>query len=142
MAELKTQQNDASVTRFLENIENPKRKADCKTVCALMAQLTGWPAKMWGKSIIGFGAYDYCYDSGHSGRWMMVGLSPRKSSLTIYIMPGFSGFPDLMAKIGKYKTGRSCLYVNKLEDIDLVVLGELIEKSVDVMKDRYSWSVE
>lgn len=140
MADLKTKQNDESVSAFLASVDHPKRREDALEVCDLMSRLTGWQARMWGKSIIGFGAYDYTYESGHSGRWMMVGLSPRKTSLTIYIMPGFKPFPDLMEKLGKYKTGKSCLYVNKLEDIDIGVLEELIKQSIDVMKERYSWS--
>lgn len=140
MADLKTKQNDESVSAFLEALDHPKRKADALEVCGLMSRLTGWQARMWGKSIVGFGAYDYTYESGHSGRWMMVGLSPRKSSLTIYIMPGFKPFPELMEKLGKYKTGKSCLYINKLEDIDVGVLEKLIAQSVDVMKERYTWS--
>lgn len=142
MTELKTQQNDASVNAFLDSIENEKRRADAKVVCDLMSRVTGWKAKMWGKTIVGFGAYEYRYESGRSGRWMMVGLSPRKTSLTIYIMPGFSGFDDLMDALGKYKTGKSCLYVNKLEDIDQSVLEQLVVQSIDVMKDRYEWSDE
>lgn len=140
MAEVKTKQNDASVDTFIAAIEHDKRREDTEAVCQLMSEITGWQARMWGKSIIGFGAYDYTYESGHSGRWAMVGLSPRKSSLTIYIMPGFQPFPDLMAKLGKYKTGKSCLYVNKLEDVDVDVLKDLVIQSVNVMKDRYSWS--
>lgn len=142
MAELKTQQNDASVETFLDGIEHKKRQADTRAVCTLMARTTGWQAKMWGKSIIGFGAYDYKYESGRGGRWMIVGLSPRKTSLTVYIMPGFAGFPELMSKIGKYKIGKSCLYINKLEDVDLSILEQLIAQSVEVMKDRYSWAAE
>ena len=142
MSDLKTKQNEASVSAFLDGIEHAKRKADTIAVCDLMARITGWKAKMWGKSIIGFGAYEYRYESGRSGRWMIVGLSPRKASLTVYIMPGFAGFPDLMKKLGKYKTGRSCLYINKLEDVDQTVLEELILKSIDVMKDRYTWADE
>lgn len=142
MAELKTKQNEASVEAFLDGIEHVKRQADARVVVDMMTRITGWQAKMWGKSIIGFGAYDYKYESGRSGRWMIVGLSPRKASLTVYIMPGFSGFPELMTRIGKYKTGRSCLYINKLEDVNLSVLEQLIAQSVDVMKDRYSWAAE
>ena len=142
MTELKTKQNDASVTAFLDGIEHVKRQADTRAVCDLMTQATGWKAKMWGKTIIGFGAYEYRYESGRSGRWMMVGLSPRKTSLTVYIMPGFADFPGLMKKLGKYKTGKSCLYINKLEDVDQAILEELIIKSIDVMKDRYTWAAE
>ena len=140
MAELKTQQNDGSVEAFLASIDHEKRQADARQVCELMTRLTGWKASMWGKSIIGFGAYDYKYESGRSGRWMITGLSPRKSALTVYIMPGFGPFPDLMQRLGKYRTGKSCLYINKIEDIDLKVLENLIVKSVDVMKGRYSWA--
>lgn len=142
MAELKTQQNDAPVNAFLESIEHAKRQADTRDVCELMARTTGWQAKMWGKAIIGFGAYEYHYESGRSGRSMMVGLSPRKTSLTVYIMPGFSNFPQLMSKLGKYKIGKSCLYINKLEDVGLPVLQELVAQSVEIMKGRYSWAVE
>lgn len=142
MTELKTKQNDASVAAFLDGIEHVKRQADTRAVCGLMAQTTGWKATMWGKTIIGFGAYEYRYESGRSGRWMMVGLSPRKTSLTVYIMPGFAGFADLMKKLGKYKTGKSCLYINKLEDVDQSILEKLIVQSIDVMKDRYSWADE
>lgn len=140
MAELKTKQNDASVDAFIATIENDKRRADTEAACQLVSELTGWQAHMWGKSIIGFGAYEYTYKSGRVGRWQIVGLSPRKTSLTIYIMPGFEPFHDLMDKLGKYKTGKSCLYVNRLEDIDIDVLKELILRSVAIMKDRYSWS--
>ena len=140
MAELKTQQNDGSVEVFLDSIDHEKRQADARQVCEAMARLTGWQARMWGKSIIGFGAYDYKYESGRSGRWMLTGLSPRKTALTVYIMPGFQPFPELMDKLGKYKTGKSCLYINKLEDVDSGVLEELIVKSIDVMKERYQWA--
>ncbi len=139
MSESKTQQNDASVEAFLDGIEHTKRQEDTRAVCEMMTRATGWKAKMWGKTIIGFGAYDYKYESGRGGRWMMVGLSPRKTSLTVYIMPGFSPFPQLMGKIGKHKTGKSCLYINKLEDVDQLVLEQLIVQSIDVMKGRYSW---
>ena len=140
MAEQKTQQNDSSVEDFLTKVDNKKRQADARQVCDLMARLTGWQARMWGTSIIGFGAYDYTYESGHSGRWMITGLSPRKSALTVYIMPGFEPFAAQMETLGKYKTGKSCLYINKLEAVDLDVLEDLIVKSVEVMKDRYQWA--
>lgn len=142
MTELKTKQNEAPVAAFLGGIENEKRQADARAVCDLITGAIGWKAKMWGKSIIGFGAYEYRYESGRSGRWMMVGLSPRKTSLTVYVMPGFAGFPELMSKLGKYKTGKSCLYINKLEDVDLAVLEQLVVESVEIMKDRYSWADE
>lgn len=135
MAELKTTQNEASVAAFLDSVDHAKRQADARAVCDLIASVTGWKAKMWGKAIIGFGAYD----SANGGRWMMVGLSPRKTSLSVYIMPGFSEFSGLLSKLGKYKTGKSCLYINKLEDIDLAVLEQLVVESIETMKARYSW---
>lgn len=138
MAELKTTQNEMSVSAFLDGIEHTKRQADTRSVCDLIARITGWKAKMWGSAIIGFGAYE----SNNGGRWMMVGLSPRKTSLSVYIMPGFSGFSDLMSKLGKHKTGKSCLYINKLEDVDQTVLEKLIIQSIDVMKGRYTWADE
>ncbi len=140
MSDAKIQPNDSDVDAFLASVDNEKRRTDAKTVIDMMTRITGWQARMWGKTMVGFGAYDYVYESGHSGRAMMVGLSPRKGSLAIYIMPGFKPFVELMAKLGKHKTGKSCLYVNKLEDIDLAVLEDLIAGSVDIMKDRHSWA--
>ena len=92
---------------------------------------------MWGPSIVGYGEYHYKYDSGREGDFLITGFSPRKQALTVYIMPGFSQYDDLMTKLGKYKTGRSCLYINKLEDIDLKVLETLIKKSAAYMKKKY-----
>lgn len=142
MAELKTKQNSKSVEGFLGTVEKDKRRADAQIVLDMIKRITGWEPVMWGKSIIGFGAYTYDNASGRGGRWMMVGLSPRKTSLTIYIMPGFEPFGALMEKLGKYKTGKSCLYINKLEDIDQDVLEELIAQSIDVMKSRYEWAAK
>ena len=137
MAELKTKPNDASVEAFLDSIENQKRRQDCRKVVALMREITGEPAKMWGNSIIGFGTYHYKYDSGRDGDWFLTGCSPRKQSLTLYIMAGFGKYDELMGKLGKYKTGKSCLYINKLEDVDLEVLKELIALSVEYISRRY-----
>ncbi len=137
MADLKTQENDTEVDAFLAAVEPMRRREDGIVLKEMMECITGWPAKMWGKSIVGFGAYDYTYDSGHSGRALIVGFSPRKASLVLYIMNGFSAYEDLMAKLGKYKTGKSCLYVNKLADIDQAVLEEIIKKSVAYMQEKY-----
>ena len=135
MAELKTRQNDQDVHEFLEGVSNATRKKDCYEVLELMRAATGVEAKMWGDSIIGFGSYHYKYASGREGDWFLTGFSPRKQNLTLYIMPGFDEYEGLMKKLGKYKTGKSCLYLNKLEDVDLAVLKTLIEKSVKKMQE-------
>ena len=135
MAELKTRQNDQDVHEFLEGVSNATRKKDCYEVLELMRAATGMEAKMWGDSIIGFGSYHYKYASGREGDWFLTGFSPRKQNLTLYIMPGFDDYEGLMKKMGKYKTGKSCLYLNKLEDVDLAVLKTLIEKSVKKMQE-------
>ena len=130
MAELKTQKNKASVTEFLNGVENEKRRKDGKEVLKMMKEITGEKPAMWGPSIVGFGDYEYKYPSGQTGNWFRVGFSPRKSNLTVYIMTGFDRYDELMKKLGKYKTGKSCLYINKLEDVDRDVLRELITESV------------
>ena len=130
MAELKTQKNKASVTAFLNSVEDEKRRKDSKAVLKLMKEITGKKPEMWGTSIVGFGSYHYKYASGQEGDWFKVGFSPRKTALTLYIMTDLSRYASLMKKLGKYKTGKSCLYIKKLEDVDIDVLRELIEESV------------
>jgi len=137
MAELKTRENNASVAEFLEAVEPTGRREDCFKVKEIMERLTGQSAAMWGSSIVGFGGYEYTYDSGHSGRAAMTGFSPRKNALTLYIMPGFSEYEALMAQLGKYKTGKSCLYIKRLEDVDQQVLEQLISLSFERMKNIY-----
>ena len=137
MAELKTKETEASVDAFLAAVENERRQRDALVVKEIMERVTGWQPKMWGPSIVGFGRYHYKYDSGRKGDYLVTGFSPRKQALTVYIMPGFSGFPELMERLGKYKTSVSCLYINKLEDVDLEVLEELIRGGVDCMRERY-----
>ena len=138
MAENKTMQNNASVTQFLKSVDNGKRRADAKAVHKMMREVTGKRAKMWGASLIGFGKYDYRYESGRSGSFMLTGYSPRKQNLVVYIMPGFKPYKTLMDKLGKYKTGKSCLYINKLEDVDQKVLQQLIARSVKDMCRKYN----
>ena len=133
MAELKTRKTKASVDAFLDKVDDEQRRKDCQTVLKLMKQATGEEPKMWGASMVGFGLYRYRYASGHEGEWPIIGFSPRKNDLTLYIMPGFEKFESLMAKLGKYKTGKSCLYIKKLDDIELPVLKKLIVKSVEKM---------
>ncbi|MDJ0957677.1 MAG: DUF1801 domain-containing protein [Arenicellales bacterium] len=137
MAELKTQPSNKSVTAFLNTIESDDKRNDCFRLRALMEQITNKKARMWGESIIGFGEYHYEYASGHSGKFMLTGFSPRKQNLVVYIIPGFSRYSGIMKNLGKYKTGKSCLYLNKLDDVDLTQLRELITQSVDYMHDTY-----
>jgi len=137
MAENKTKETKASVASFLNAIEDTRKRADAKKVAAMMRKATGNRAKMWGSSMVGLGKYHYQYPSGCDGDWMLVGFAPRKQNLVVYIMPGFSTFAPLMKKLGKYKTGKSCLYLNKLEDVDVKVLQKLISDSVKLMRKRY-----
>ena len=134
MSDLKTQPTDNSAEVFLNTVENQKRKMDSFEILELMKQVTGEEPTMWGDSIIGFGSYDYKYASGREGSWFLVGFSPRKQNLTLYIMSGFEQYDELLSKLGKYKTGKSCLYINKLEDVDQDVLKKLVKESVDHMK--------
>lgn len=131
---LKTTPNDSSVEDFLNSVENDKRRQDGFEFLKLIEEVTGLEPKMWGDSIIGFGSYQYKYASGREGDWMLVGFSPRKKNTTLYILTGFEGYVDLMEKLGKHKTGKSCLYINKLDDVDQNVLKELVRQSVEHMK--------
>ncbi len=137
MAENKTKPTGSSVTEFAKSIENPQMRADARKVASMMRRVTGKRAKMWGSSIVGYGTYHYKYDSGREGDFMLTGYSPRKQALTVYIMPGFSTFGPLMKKLGKYKTGKSCLYIKRLSDVDEKVLEELIDRSVKLMREKY-----
>ena len=130
MAELKTKPNDQSVQAFLDAVTDEKKRQDSLTILELITQSTGAEARMWGDSIIGFGSYHYTYASGREGDWFLTGFAPRKRNLTLYIMSGFSQYDDLLGKLGKFKTGKSCLYINKLDDIDLPTLRALVEQSV------------
>jgi hypothetical protein len=133
MAKLKTQPTQESVLDFLAKLSDDRRWDDCLTILELMRNATGAEPVMWGSSIIGFGRYRYRYESGREGEWPLVGFSPRKNDLTLYIMPGFERYENLMTRLGKYKTGKSCLYLKRLEDVDRSVLQELIEESVKTM---------
>ena len=137
MSTLKTQQNDADVEGFLAAVENDRRREDSFTVLELMKRITGEKPRMWGTSIVGFGSYHYRYASGREGEWPRIGFSPRKQSLTIYVMPGFSTYDELLSRLGKHRTGKSCLYVNKLADIDMDVLEQLVVSSLETMRERY-----
>lgn len=130
MAKLKTTPSDGSVQAFLNAVADDERREDCLALLKIMKQVTKAEPKMWGDSIVGFGSYHYKYASGREGDWFLTGFSPRKQALTLYIMSGFSRYDALMRKLGKYKTGKSCLYVKRLADVDLPVLKELIQESV------------
>ena len=132
--ELKTKVNDASVTKFLEGVTDEQKRNDAFEMLKLMKQVTKEEPKMWGASIVGFGSYHYKGASGREGDWMLTGFSPRKQALTVYLNHGFDAHKDLLKKLGKYKTGMGCLYINKLDDVDRKVLKELVTASVKRMK--------
>lgn len=131
MAELKTKLNKSSVTAFIDKVPDPKRREDCRAVLKIMEEATKAKPEMWGTSIVGFGRYHYKYASGREGDWMLMGFSPRKDNLTLYILPGLESFPELMEKLGKFKTGKSCLYIKNLDDLNLNVLKRLVKMSVE-----------
>lgn len=131
MAELKTKVTDADIAAFLLKIDDAEKRRDCETLMAIMARITGEEARIWGDSIIGFGSYHYKSASGREGDWFRMGLSPRKQNITIYLLAYLDKFPELLARLGKYKTGKSCIYIKSLKDIDLGVLEELCRVSLD-----------
>lgn len=133
MAELKTKPNKQSVEAFLNGIADPEKRADAFSILALMKRVTGTEPRMWGTSIVGFGDCHYKYASGHEGDWFLTGFSPRKSDLTLYITPGLHKYSSLLKKLGKHKTGKSCLYLKTLADVDLPTLKELVSQSVKDM---------
>ena len=137
MAEIKTKATEVSVDDFIGAIDNPQRREDAKKVRALFEQLTGEPARMWGPTIIGFGSYHYKYDSGHEGVMCRMGFSPRKAELVLYVLTGFAGQPDLLARLGKHKTGKVCLYIKKLPDVDEAVLAEIATRALAHMNEKY-----
>ncbi len=136
MAEIKTKLNDANVTDFLNTIEDEEKRADCFELLKLMRQVTKQEPKMWGSSIVGFGHTHYVYDSGREGDWFITGFSPRKQNLTLYVMGSFTPHTELLEKLGKHKTGVGCLYINKLKDVDVKVLKELIKQGVKAAKKK------
>ena len=137
MAKMKTTPTDASVDAYIDAVEDAQKREDCRAVAAMMAEATGAPARMWGSSIVGFGSYHYRYESGREGDFMETGFAARKRALTLYVMSGFSEHGDLLAKLGKHKTGKSCLYVKRLADVDQDVLREMVERSVAWIRARY-----
>jgi hypothetical protein len=136
MAENKTVQTDQSVQKFLKGVADKEKRLDCQTLVALMQKVTGEPPRMWGSSIVGFGSYHYKYESGREGDMPLVGFSPRKQNLTLYLMGVFEEHEQLMNKLGKYTTGKGCLYVKRLEDVDMPALEKLVKGAVKSMRKK------
>ena len=137
MAGNKTTENDDDVDAYLATVEDEKKRADSLVLKEMMERVSGEPAKMWGGSIVGFGRYHYKYDSGREGDFMLTGFAPRKQQLTLYIMPGFDPYQERLAKLGKHKTARSCLYIKRLSDVDTDVLEEIVADSIERMRLKY-----
>jgi hypothetical protein len=137
VSDVKTKVNQASVEAFLDRVDNAKRRADAFAVLALMKTATRTEPKMWGPSIVGFGQYHYKYDSGREGDICMIGFSPRSQALTMYINPEFAAYEPLMKKLGKYTNGHSCVYIKKLEDVNMDVLKQIVTQSFRHMKQKY-----
>ena len=137
MAGNKTVGTDASVERFIDSVGDEQKRRDSLELIELMRTITGAEPRMWGNSLVGFGQYHYRYASGREGDFFITGFSPRKTALTVYVMPGFDGYSDQLARLGPHKTGKSCLYLKNLDAVDRGVLKEIIRDSVKVMRERY-----
>lgn len=135
--EAKTTQTSLRPAGYIASLEDGPRKQDAEILLPWFEGVTGLEARMWGPSIIGFGRYAYTYDSGHSGESMLTGFSPRKANMVFYIMPGYRDYGPQLARLGKHKTGKSCLYVSKLSDIDMTVLAEIVRDGVGHMRQHH-----
>lgn len=136
-AELKTKKTKVSVTKYINAVEHPQRKKDAKVILQMMKEVTGEKPAMWGDSLIGFGHYHYKRKDGSEHEFFRIGFSPRKSNLTVYLMFGMKNHKDLLKKLGKHKMGSGCLYINKLDDVDLKVLKKMITVAYKEMKKLY-----
>lgn len=134
----KTKATDASVIDFIQSVEVPRRREDALTLLSWFTDVTGLTPRLWGSSIIGYGRYHYRYDSGRSGEYLMTGFSPRKAALSIYIMPGYRDMTEKLSRLGKHRTGKSCLYINRLSDIDMKVLAEIVTDGVAYLRAHYT----
>ena len=134
MAENKTKKTDQPVENFLNSISDEQKRQDSYKVLEIMKEITGESPKMWGESIIGFGDYHYKYATGREGDWMIIGFSPRKQNLTLYLTYGFEENTDLISRLGKHKLGKACLYIKRIDDVDVNILKQLIERSYKSMK--------
>ncbi|HET9428166.1 MAG TPA: DUF1801 domain-containing protein [Allosphingosinicella sp.] len=137
MAENKTKPTEVPVDEFLDAVADPQRREDGRRLCAMMERISGYPAKMWGPSIVGFGLYRYRYDSGHGGEMCRLGFSPRDRELVLYLAVGYERHQPLMDRLGKHRTGKACVYIKRLADVDEQVLEELIRESLDYMRQAY-----
>lgn len=137
MSENKTKPTDESVRARLDAVADDERRADCYRVLRIMEEVTGEEPRIWGRGMVGFGTYHYRYESGREGDWFVTGFAPRKNDLTLYIMAGFDRYDELMARLGKHRTGKSCLYLKRLSDVDLDVLTELVSRSVAHTRATY-----
>ena len=137
MAELKTKQTEASVDEYLDAIEDPRRRADCAAISALMKKVTKCEPKMWGPSIVGFGSYHYRYETGHEGDACLAGFSPRKPEIVVYIADAFESREKLLQELGKHRASKVCVYIKRLSDIDVAVLEKLVKASVAEARKRY-----
>ena len=140
MSSNKTVETGSSVETFINALDNGQKRKDSREMIAIMSEITGAEPRMWGTSLVGFGRYHYKYASGREGDSCITGFSPRKTAFTVYIMPGFDGYAEQMAKLGPHKTGKSCLYLKNLDTVDRGVLEEIIRDSVEVMRGRYDCS--
>ncbi len=136
MAELKTKENNASVETFINSVPEEDKRQDCIALIELLKKITGSEPKMWGTAIIGFGRYHYKYASGHEGDAALIGFSPRKAGITLYLTCGFHGPGGLLKQLGKHKVGKGCLYINRMQDIDTEVLSQVIKASMEAIKDH------
>ncbi|MEO9864807.1 MAG: DUF1801 domain-containing protein [Yoonia sp.] len=137
MADNKTKATGISPAAFIAGIDHPTRRADAETLDALFRDISGWQPRMWGPTIIGYGAYHYTYDSGREGDMCATGFSPRKANLSLYIMPGYQDFGHILDRLGKHKLGKACLYINKLADVDIDVVAEIIQAGLDDLGTRW-----
>ena len=137
MAEIKTKKTDENFAKFLNTIQDDTKRKDCFAIAEMMKNVSKYEPKMWGTAIVGFGSYHYKYESGHEGDMCMIGFSPRKQNITLYVSGGINNHPELLEKLGKHKTGKGCLYINKLSDVDIELLKEIIKAAYSHMKNKY-----
>ena len=137
MAKNKTKATESPVENFINAVDNEQKRKDSWDLIAMMSKITGHEPRMWGSSLVGFDTYHYKYESGREGDMFITGFSPRKAAMVVYLMPGFEPYQDLLAQLGPYKTGKSCLYIKKLDIIDRKVLERLISQSVKDMRKKY-----
>ena len=137
MAQLKTKPTEASVENYLNKIADPRQRADCQAICALMEKITGFEPRMWGPSIVGFGSYHYRYESGHEGDAPLAGFALRKPEIVVYIAEEFESREELLQQLGKHKTGKVCVYIKRISDVDVGVLERLVKDSMAEMRGKY-----